>query len=152
MKRYFSRPRKGQSLVEFALLLPVFVLAIVLIFDLGRAIYYYSAIHNAAREGARYGVVYPNDAPGIKTTTVNYAFGLGLDVPNVSVGRGDPETVGGFSNPTVRVIVKYTFTPATPLVEGLLPDGKIRLKSEAIMRTEIIPSPTLALPPVLPYP
>ncbi len=44
--------KHGQSLVEFAILLPVFLLIVVVIFDLGRAVYYYSVIFNAAREGA----------------------------------------------------------------------------------------------------
>ena len=37
-------------MIEFALVIPVFMLLAVVIFDLGRAIYYYSTIHNAARE------------------------------------------------------------------------------------------------------
>jgi hypothetical protein len=143
----------GQSLVEFALLLPVFVLAIVVIFDLGRAVYYYSAIYNAAREGVRYGAVQPNDLIGIRNTTINYAFGLGLDVANVRMGRGIPQSVDNFNNPTVKVIVEFCFIPVTPLVERFLPNRaecggrqELFLTSEAVMRTEVIPSPTLPLP------
>jgi Flp pilus assembly protein TadG len=44
---------KGQSMVEFALILPLFVLFIIGIFELGRAFFAYIAITNAAREGAR---------------------------------------------------------------------------------------------------
>ena len=146
MKKHISSMWRGQTLVEFALLLPVFILLVVVVFDLGRAVYYYSAIYNAAREGVRFGVVHPNDLTGMRNTTINYAFGLGLDVSNVRVGRGNPQTVDNFDNPTVRVIVEYSFTPVTPLVERLLPGGQITLTSEAIMRTEIIPSPTLPLP------
>jgi hypothetical protein len=149
MKNY----SRGQSLVEFALLLPVFILFIVVVFDLGRAIYYYSAIYNAAREGARYGVVQPNDLTGMRDRTINYAFGLGLNVSNVRVGRGAPEEIDNFDNPTVKVIVEFCFTPVTPLVERLLPirpecggNRNLFLTSESVMRTEVIPSPTLPLP------
>ena len=45
----------------------------------GRFVYYYSAIYNAAREGARYGVVQPDDVTGMRNRTVNYAFGLWAD-------------------------------------------------------------------------
>lgn len=45
--------RHGQSMVEFALVLPLFVLFIVGIFELGRAFFAFIAITNAAREGAR---------------------------------------------------------------------------------------------------
>jgi Flp pilus assembly protein TadG len=48
-----GKHKKGQSMVEFALLLPLFVLLIIGIFDLGRAFFSFIAIMNAAREGAR---------------------------------------------------------------------------------------------------
>lgn len=44
---------RGQSMVEFALILPLLVLVLVGIFDIGRAFFAYIAITNAAREGAR---------------------------------------------------------------------------------------------------
>jgi Flp pilus assembly protein TadG len=133
--------QSGQSLIEFALLLPVFLLFAVIVFDLGRAVYYYSAVHNAAREGARYGAVHPNDYAGMKATAVNYAIGLGLVAANVTAGPGTSQIVGGFPNPTVKVTVIYSFSPATPLLERFLPGGTISLRGEAVMRTESLPSP-----------
>jgi len=44
---------KGQGLVEFALLLPVLVLMIFGVLELGRAFFAFIAISNSAREGAR---------------------------------------------------------------------------------------------------
>jgi Flp pilus assembly protein TadG len=43
----------GQSMVEFALILPLMVLIVLGIFELGRAFFAYIAISNAAREGVR---------------------------------------------------------------------------------------------------
>jgi Flp pilus assembly protein TadG len=43
----------GQSMIEFALILPLMVLVVVGIFELGRAFFAYIAISNAAREGVR---------------------------------------------------------------------------------------------------
>lgn len=133
--------RRGQSLVEFALLIPVFLLFAVVVFDLGRAVYYYSAVHNAAREGARYGVVSPNDFNGMRNRAVEYAVGLGMVVANVTAGPGTPQVVDGFPNPTVKVTVTYAFIPATPLLANFLPGGQITLRGEAVMRTESLPSP-----------
>ncbi|MGH2471847.1 MAG: TadE/TadG family type IV pilus assembly protein [Candidatus Limnocylindria bacterium] len=48
------RDDRGQSLVEFALALPVLLLLLLGLADLGRAFYYTSAIANAARVGAEY--------------------------------------------------------------------------------------------------
>ena len=51
------RKSRGQTLVEFALILPIFVLLLVGIFDFGRAIYAYNTISNAAREAVRVAIV-----------------------------------------------------------------------------------------------
>jgi hypothetical protein len=67
----YSRQIGGQSLVEFALLLPLFVLLIVGIFDLGRAFFAYIAISNAAREGTR---VYTFDPDNTRVSDVYYAI------------------------------------------------------------------------------
>ena len=49
---------RGQSLVEFALVLPVFLLCMFGIIDLGRVIWANNALANAAREGARFAIVH----------------------------------------------------------------------------------------------
>jgi Flp pilus assembly protein TadG len=54
LRRAFER---GQSLVEFALVLPLFVLLLFAVVDGGRYIYLNSTLSNAAREGARLGSV-----------------------------------------------------------------------------------------------
>ncbi len=138
-KRIFYK--KGQTLVEFALLLPILLFLAVVVIDLGRAVYYYSAIHNAAREGARYGIINPTDYAGMRNTSINYAFGLGLVITDVTAEAGPSQVIDFFPNPTVRVIIDYYFYPATPLVSMLLPGGRIRLTSQALMRTEALPSP-----------
>ena len=48
-----AKPPKGQSLIEFALLLPILVLIIFGVLELGRAFFAFIAITNAARRGAR---------------------------------------------------------------------------------------------------
>ena len=45
--------QRGQSLVEFALVLPIFLLMLFGLIDLGRIIYFNSTLSQAAREGAR---------------------------------------------------------------------------------------------------
>jgi hypothetical protein len=118
----------GQSLIEFALILPLFLAMVLGIFDLGRAIFYYSTIHNAAREGARYGAVSHCDTAGIISETQRLAVGL-----------SDPMTVsvGTFFNPDGRpeqiiVTTTFTFNAITPFV-GLIigNDGSIVLSSQA---------------------
>ena len=48
---------RGQTLVEFALILPIFILLLMGLFDMGRAVYAFNTISNAAREAVRVGIV-----------------------------------------------------------------------------------------------
>jgi len=48
-----GREDSGQTLVEFALILPVFLLVVFGLIDVGRLVYTNSALSQAAREGAR---------------------------------------------------------------------------------------------------
>src|SRR6185312_10757110 len=50
-------PSRGQSMVEFALVLPIFLMLVFGTVDLGRAIFYQSLLNEAVRDGARYGLV-----------------------------------------------------------------------------------------------
>lgn len=48
----------GQSVAEFAIVLPIFLLMVFAIIDLGRVVWAYDNLGNAAREGARYASVH----------------------------------------------------------------------------------------------
>jgi len=48
---------RGQALAEFALILPITLLLLLAVFDLGRAVFLYNGLTNAAREGARLAIV-----------------------------------------------------------------------------------------------
>jgi hypothetical protein len=139
MKRVFQSAKRGQSLIEFALVLPAFLLMAVMVFDLGRAVYYSSTIHNAAREGARYGIVHPDDISGMKQRAIDYAIGLDLKDPDIVVNIYVPENKASFPPAQVTVIVNYDFYPATPLVSRFIPGGYIPLKGEAVMKLEALP-------------
>jgi hypothetical protein len=52
------RRRGGQALVEFALVAPIFIFALLCIIEFGRAVYSAQMLHTAAREGARYAIVH----------------------------------------------------------------------------------------------
>src|ERR1700737_4626943 len=54
----FSYSKKGQAIVETALLLPILMLLVMGSADLGRVFYYSIAVTSAAREAARQGTYY----------------------------------------------------------------------------------------------
>ncbi|GAB4481776.1 MAG: hypothetical protein Kow0088_24270 [Anaerolineales bacterium] len=77
MKRKYGgwRLRKGQGLVEFALILPLLLLLIFGVIEMGRAFYIYIIVTSTSREAARYGsavgvsengVPYYRDCAGIR--------------------------------------------------------------------------------------
>jgi hypothetical protein len=143
--KIFSRSSlKGQSLVEFALIIPAFLLITVVVFDLGRAVYYSSTLHNAAREAARYAIVHPGEDTDIKQKAIDYAIGMGLVEDDVTIDMVIPEDFSSFPPPHVTVYVNYDFYPATPLVSRLLThtcgvNKCIELMGEATMKLEILP-------------
>lgn len=61
----------GQSLVEFALLVPIIFVLLLGLIDGARAILLYNTVSNAAREGARFGVIL--SAPAWGDTTFSRA-------------------------------------------------------------------------------
>ena len=53
----FVRDARGQSLIEFALILPMMLVVMFMITEFGRALYTYNVLNTAARAGARAAVV-----------------------------------------------------------------------------------------------
>jgi Flp pilus assembly protein TadG len=119
----------GQGLVEFAIILTALLLLILGTIDLGRGIFAYSVIQNAAREGARFGSLHPTNVGGIQTATRSLI--KGIDASSVVVTHSFPDA------DTIRVNVTYTFRPVTPMLANLLGGaGVITLTSNAQMLIE----------------
>jgi len=82
--RRLRKSEGGQAAFEFLLMLPMFILFMLLIVDLGMAMYSYVSISNSVREGARYGSVNCNQKAGgctasdVQTWTTQHLGGLKL--------------------------------------------------------------------------
>jgi Flp pilus assembly protein TadG len=122
------RGQRGQELVEYALALPIFLLLLMSILDLGRAVYFYSALHNSVREGARYGIIYPDDSAGIEAVVRQKAVGLDPSALTVLSAMPDEDTI--------QVTVTFQFIAVTPIVGVLLGSNEITLGSRATMHIE----------------
>lgn len=126
MARLIRNRDRGQTLVEFALIIPVFILMLMGIFDLGRAVYGFNTVNNAAREGARLGIVDQN-VTDIQAKAADHAANLGLGTSNVSVDFRDkdtPNTANSCSKLDIgcltTVEVNYTFQAITPLIGNIV--------------------------------
>ncbi len=60
-QRRFRQLQKGQTLVEFALILPLLLLLLLGIAEFAIAVLAYNTLADSARQGARYGIVHYND-------------------------------------------------------------------------------------------
>ena len=59
IREVFIKDKRGQSLIEFALVLPILLLVVFGITEFGRAIMVKNVLHTASREGARLAAVRP---------------------------------------------------------------------------------------------
>ena len=134
------RPRsRGQALVEFSIAVIPFLLLMMGIVDLGRAIYALNATSEAAREIARVTSVHEcngacgdlgssTEAQAVITTQrgliPNLVFNSSVDIDCVEIVPGSPPTENVIADDEckigndyfIRVHVQSTFTPITPLV------------------------------------
>jgi Flp pilus assembly protein TadG len=62
----------GQSVVEFALVLPLFCALVFALIDFGKAVYYYIQLTHVANEGARIVAVNPATLPGGSSSLKSY--------------------------------------------------------------------------------
>lgn len=132
------RTSRGQALVEFALVLPIIVLVIFATVDLGRGIYAYNTVANAARDAARVAIV--NQTLNAATATcdtlsasvsvqgcaVASSVALGVTTSDVTVTYMDATDTTACGSPLVlgclaEVTITYGFQPITPVISTLWP-------------------------------
>ena len=135
---------QGQTLVEFALVLPLLILLLVGIFDFGRAIFAYNTINNAAREAAREAIV-NQTITDIQAGAGAAAAGLSIDPNDVVVDFRTSDTAaagscnGRVGTPTIVgciavVQVPYIYDAATPVIGALV--GPLTLTGESRFAVE----------------
>lgn len=125
---------RGQSMVELALILPVLLIVMVGVVDLGRAVFAYNSVANAARTATRIAIVNQTSTAiedGAKAEAV------GLDPLVVTIAYTLPG--GGTCSPVklgciARVDVTHAWMAATPLLNTIV--GPISLTSSASMPVE----------------
>ncbi len=142
LKRLTGRPRKredGQALVEFALVIPIFLLVLFAIVDFGMAFHAWITVTNSAREGARIGSVH---APAATIEQRVRDTADTLDQGNLSVTVTNADDQGGQPGESVVVDVSYSYSLITPLADllnmvsgGVIP-STLSLDSLADMRLE----------------
>ncbi len=131
MNRMNPNKEAGQNLLEFSLVVSLLLIFIFVIVDLGRITYYYSVLHNAAREGARYGVVNPFDLAGAETYAKDFAIGVNKDPSVLSITASRPD------DDTFQVTATYDFEAITPILGWLIDSGGNNFVLSSISRMRI---------------
>ena len=113
-----SRPaRPGQAIVEFALASLVFLMIVFGTIDLGRAAFTAVTLHNAVREGARYGKVNPTQTGTIQSKVSDQVSKTGSSTSSVTVSCGG----GCVSGSTMTVSASISFQAITQNLLGISP-------------------------------
>ena len=134
---------RGQSLVEFALVFPIIILLILAFVEVGRAVFAWNTIANAARQGARVAAVNqladvtecdesrPIEDPydphwSYKGCAILAAKTIGVGATDVSVAYAPPPGTTVECDPTLHVgciaavTVSYDFEISTPFVSSII--------------------------------
>ncbi len=136
-----ERRQRGQSLVEMAFVLPLFLVIVLAIVDFGLGIKSWISVTNSAREAARYGAVYCATGDANESDVIQRAIDtaptLGLVAADVTVTN----CTGGSSTESLVVDIDYQYDMITPLagmlsfLGGGIPDS-VTLSASADMRIE----------------
>ena len=142
----------GQSLVEFALVLPLLLLLLFAIVDVARYVYTQNALSNMAREAARVAAVEsrPACAQAARDVCANAVARARITAVGLKAGlatTGSPAAVGVYvecrthrdisvvaigscrANDILKVRLNSDFTLVTPLISSFLP--QLALSGEA---------------------
>jgi hypothetical protein len=155
------KDQKGAFVVEFALILPIFLLLIFGIMDFGWYFFVQHTLQFATREGTRLALVGrqlddPAGPPGQLLSreasiekTIRENAALALNNPDevqiyifpVESDYQDPETLppnnnAGDPGQYMRVKTRYTFRFMTPLIGAFFPQGKIDVQAQATYKNE----------------
>lgn len=130
MRQSESDRSRGQALVEFSLVLIPFLIIMMGIFDLGRAIYMMNTTAQAAREIARVTIVHPyttccdlgssSQVAAVIATQRNllpgFTFTAGTDITCIDISDVTKPDTQCNAGDFIKVHVRAPYSPVTPLI------------------------------------
>jgi Flp pilus assembly protein TadG len=112
---------RGQGLLEFAMVIALLLLLIFGIIDFARVFFGYATMANGVREGARYGIVHPEDEAGMEAAAraMMVVIGAPVDVQinylNTNADGSDCKT----HLCTIQVVATSDFPVWTPVLPNI---------------------------------
>jgi Flp pilus assembly protein TadG len=109
-KKFTSKKNKAQAMVEFAIALPILLMLLYGILEVGRLLFTYSSVVNATRQAVRWGSTTGQGDGGIPGNTIAYPRYQDCDGIRASAQRGDYLNVFDDED----IIITYDTGPGTP--------------------------------------
>jgi uncharacterized membrane protein len=143
LERTLVSDQGGQSLVEFALMMPVLLIMFMGALDVGRMYFTFIAIQNAAGEGALYAAINPtciHAADGPECADPNNAEyrathespAGGVDWRRVTIGVEPADRSNLREGDPITIFVHYDYDILTPVISPLVEEGQLRLTARAV--------------------
>jgi Flp pilus assembly protein TadG len=133
--RYARRKRKGAAVVELAAVSPLFVLLILGMIEYGRLVMVQQILTNAAREGARVGILDNRTASDVTTAANQYLAAANIQTATISVSPDPPSSAANGNPVTVTISVPFNQVSWLPSPMFL---GGTTMTTTATMRRETI--------------
>jgi len=142
-RRRLRRNTSGQSLVEFAIVLPLLLLMFFGIFEFGRFYFTKLTLQHAVREATRFAITGNtltdpetgdpiSRANSIVRVILENTNNLDVDLAGVTITPAD----GGGPEEIVRVRVDFQYDLTMPLIQNIVPDGHVNFSFSTAMRNE----------------
>ena len=128
--RAILKKKRGQAIVEFALILPVFKLILLGIMEFGLVFHQYLVVTAASREGARVAALGGSDA---ETLTMVNTSAVSINAGQLTTTITPANRVKG---QTVSVQVTNPVTIRAPLIAQVFPQNPFPVTGTTIMRVE----------------
>lgn len=148
---FYRRKRKGQSLVEFAMVAPIFFVFLFAILDFGRLFFTQMTMQHALREAGRFAVTgrHLPDGNGGRLSRVDsiiqiaqkHAVGLPLDAGDIQISSktGGVGSAGGPVD-TLTITLTYDMPLITPIVGQFFNNGTYTFTVGTTFKNEPFPT------------
>lgn len=130
LRRTSGRRQRGQSLTEMAVSLPILLVLLAGVLDIGRAYYTYLSLRDAAAEGAAYGSIHPTDSSGIIDRVVGESPTGVVDWTSATVTP--TVLVKSCEGGGIRVQVQYSYTLLTPFIGAIAGSQTLPLSATVV--------------------
>jgi Flp pilus assembly protein TadG len=127
--------RRGAAVVEFAVVAPLFITLVFGMIEYGRMVMVQQMLTNAAREGARVGVLDGATTAAVQSSVTTYLSNASISGSTVTVSPSPPSSAG-YGDP-VTVTVTIPFASVSWIPAPMFLSGKT-LTAKSVMRRETV--------------